>query len=137
MQSQSSRELTGSIEVLQNQAPLADRMRPQTLDEFVGQEHLVGQGKILRTVIQQDKIPSMIFWGPPGSGKTTLARIIAKVTNSEFIQISAVLAGVKDIRKVVERSKTLRHPEGDFVDRRIPFEAEILRSAQNDKRVIL
>lgn len=86
-------------------SPLADRMRPTTLDTFVGQEHLVGTGKILRTIIQQDKIPSMIFWGPPGSGKTTLARIIATITNSNFIQLSAVLAGVKDIREIVEQAK--------------------------------
>ncbi len=86
-------------------APLADRMRPTNLDEFVGQEHLVGEGKILRTIISQDRIPSMIFWGPPGSGKTTLARIIASITNSKFVQISAVLAGVKDIRDIVEQAK--------------------------------
>lgn len=86
-------------------SPLADRMRPTSLDTFVGQEDLVGTGKILRTVIQQDRIPSMIFWGPPGSGKTTLARIIANITNSNFVQLSAVLAGVKDIRDTVEQAK--------------------------------
>src|SRR3989338_4056347 len=91
-------------------SPLADRMRPQSLDEFVGQEHLVGEGKILHTVIKQDTIPSMIFWGPPGSGKTTLARIIANETNSEFVQISAVLAGVGDIRGIVTRAEKHRHP---------------------------
>ena len=84
------------------QAPLADRMRPVSLSEFVGQEHLVGEGKILQTIIGQDIIPSMIFWGPPGSGKTTLARIIAKETSSEFVQISAVLSGVSDIREIVK-----------------------------------
>jgi putative ATPase len=86
-------------------SPLADRMRPKNLDEFVGQEHLVAEGKILRTIIKQDTIPSMIFWGPPGSGKTTLARIIANETNSDFIQVSAVLAGVADIRQIVKRAK--------------------------------
>lgn len=86
-------------------SPLADRMRPRSLREFVGQEHLVGKGNLLHTVINQDTIPSMIFWGPPGSGKTTLARIIAHETNSAFIQISAVLSGVKEIREIVERAK--------------------------------
>src|SRR3989344_6718684 len=90
------------------QAPLADRMRPVSLSEFVGQEHLVGEGKILQTIIGQDIIPSMIFWGPPGSGKTTLARIIAKETSSEFVQISAVLSGVSDIREIVKRAKETR-----------------------------
>ncbi|MCR4263972.1 MAG: replication-associated recombination protein A, partial [Candidatus Roizmanbacteria bacterium] len=89
-------------------SPLADRMRPQSLEEFVGQRHLVGEGKILRTIIAQDTIPSMIFWGPPGSGKTTLARIIANETDSEFIQISAVLSGVQDIRDTVKRAKETR-----------------------------
>jgi len=96
------------MEQMFNDAPLADRMRPRNLEEFVGQEHLVGKGKILQTIIRQDTIPSMIFWGPPGSGKTTLARIIARQTNSEFIQMSAVLAGVKDIRDTVENAKKQR-----------------------------
>ncbi|MFH0969275.1 MAG: replication-associated recombination protein A [Patescibacteria group bacterium] len=87
--------------------PLADRMRPENLSEFVGQPHLVGEGKILSQIIEGDKIPSMIFWGPPGSGKTTLAFIIARKTNSHFIQISAVSSGVKEMRKIFEEAKDM------------------------------
>ena len=83
------------------QAPLAARMRPQTLDEFVGQEHLVGEGRLLRKAIEADEVPSMVLWGPPGSGKTTLARIIAGLTKSHFEPISAVAAGVADLRRIV------------------------------------
>ncbi len=82
-------------------APLAERMRPLYLEEFVGQEHLLGKGRILRAFIESKNIPSLIFWGPPGSGKTTLARIIASSTNSHFISFSAVLSGVKEIREVI------------------------------------
>ena len=77
--------------------PLADRMRPRTLDEFVGQEHLIGSGKPLRVQIERDDHGSMIFWGPPGTGKTTLAKIIANMTKAEFIEFSAVMAGIKEI----------------------------------------
>ena len=86
------------------EAPLADRMRPRTLDEFVGQEHLLSQGKILRQAIESDRLPSMILWGPPGSGKTTLAMIIAKTTGSRFIAFSAVLSGVKEIKEVIKEA---------------------------------
>ena len=82
--------------------PLASRMRPTNLDEFVGQQHLISEGKILRKMIESDNITSMIFWGPPGVGKTTLARIIAKQTKSEFITFSAVTSGIKEIKKVME-----------------------------------
>jgi len=88
--------------------PLADRMRPRTLDEYVGQEHLVGPGKPLRTQIERDDSGSMIFWGPPGTGKTTLAKIIANLTKADFIEFSAVLAGIKEIKQVMadaERAK--------------------------------
>src|SRR5450432_345196 len=88
--------------------PLADRMRPRTLDEYAGQEHLVAPGKPLRVQIERDDTGSLIFWGPPGTGKTTLARIIAHVTKAEFIEFSAVLTGIKEIKQVMadaERAK--------------------------------
>ena len=86
-------------------SPLADRLRPETLEEYVGQEHLVGPGKILRTLIDKDQISSMIFWGPPGVGKTTLARIIAKRSRAEFVDFSAVTSGIKEIRQVMENAE--------------------------------
>lgn len=86
--------------------PLADRMRPETLEEFLGQDEIVGEKKLLREAIKTDKIPSMIFWGPPGTGKTTLAFIIAKQTKSEFVRVSAVSSGLKDLREIIERAKT-------------------------------
>jgi len=91
-------------ELLEREAPLADRMRPKTLNEIVGQDHLLGQGKILRQAIETDHIPSMILWGPPGSGKTTLAMIIASTTGAQFMAFSAVLSGVKEIKEVVQEA---------------------------------
>ncbi|HET8913756.1 MAG TPA: replication-associated recombination protein A, partial [Ktedonobacteraceae bacterium] len=88
--------------------PLAARMRPRTLDEIVGQEHLLGPGRLLRRSIESDHISSMIFWGPPGSGKTTLAEVIARQTHSRFVRLSAVSAGVADLRKTVEEARRLR-----------------------------
>jgi putative ATPase len=88
--------------------PLADRMRPQTLDEFIGQEDLLAPGKPLRTQIEHDELGSMLFWGPPGCGKTTLARIIAKRTKSEFVPFSAVLAGIKEIKEVMAKAEGMR-----------------------------
>src|SRR6202162_2055618 len=85
--------------------PLADRMRPRTLDEFVGQEELLAPGRPLRTQIERDDLNSMLFWGPPGCGKTTLARIIAKRTRSEFIPFSAVLSGIKEIKEVMAKAE--------------------------------
>lgn len=85
--------------------PLADRMRPETLVDFFGQEDLIGEEKLLRKVIEEDRVPSMIFWGPPGTGKTTLAYIIAEQTKSEFIKISAVTSGVKDLKEIIEKAK--------------------------------
>jgi putative ATPase len=92
--------------------PLADRIRPANLENFVGQRHLVGQGKILRTLIKSGDIPSMVFWGPPGSGKTTLAKIIANETKSSFIFTSAVSVGVNEIKKVVSEAKEQLEKEG-------------------------
>ena len=85
--------------------PLADRMRPETLEEFFGQDEIIGEKKLLREVIKTDRIPSMIFWGPPGTGKTTLASIIAKQTKSEFVRVSAVSSGLKDLREIIEKAK--------------------------------
>src|ERR1700689_4163049 len=82
-------------------APLAERMRPRSLDELVGQEHLVGPGKPLRVQIEHDDASSMIFWGPPGVGKTTLAKIIAETTKASFIEFSAVTSGIKEIKQVM------------------------------------
>src|ERR1700704_402608 len=88
--------------------PLADRVRPRTLDEFVGQEHIVGPGKPLRLQIERDDPGSIIFWGPPGTGKTTLAQIIAHVTKAEFIEFSAVLSGIKEIKQVMTDAEKAR-----------------------------
>ena len=85
--------------------PLAARLRPQTLDEYVGQTHLLGRGKVLRRLIESDQISSMIFWGPPGVGKTTLARIIANTTKAAFIDFSAVISGIKEIRAVMQKAE--------------------------------
>src|SRR5436309_5634778 len=88
--------------------PLAARMRPRTLDEILGQEHLLTPGRVLRRSIEEDRIPSIILWGPPGSGKTPLAEVIARQTHAHFVSLSAVSAGVADLRKVVEDARKLR-----------------------------
>ncbi len=110
--------------------PLADRMRPQTLDEFIGQQELLGPGKPLRTQIERDELSSMLFWGPPGCGKTTLARIIAKRTRSEFVPFSAVLAGIKEIKEVMSKAQGARR----YGQRTIVFVDEMHRfnRAQQD-----
>ena len=113
-----------------NTQPLAARLRPQTLSEFVGQTHLLGQGKVLRRLIENDNVSSMIFWGPPGVGKTTLARIIAQHTKSAFIDFSAVTSGIKEIRTVMQKAETNRQ----YGERTIVFVDEIHRfnKAQQD-----
>jgi len=112
------------------QQPLAARLRPETLDEFFGQTHLVGEGKVLRRLIENDQVSSMIFWGPPGVGKTTLARIIAKHTRANFIDFSAVTSGIKDIRTVMKQAEDNRR----FGSKTIVFVDEIHRfnKAQQD-----
>lgn len=111
-------------------APLAARMRPQDLDEIVGQEHLLGKGKVLRRLVESDHISSMIFWGPPGVGKTTLARVIARCTKAEFIDFSAVTSGIREIREVMKQAEENRR----FGGRTIVFVDEIHRfnKAQQD-----
>ena len=110
--------------------PLAARLRPKTLEEFVGQRHLIGEGKVLRRLIEKDQISSMIFWGPPGVGKTTLARIIANSTKATFIDFSAVTSGIKEIREVMQRADDNRR----FGEKTIVFVDEIHRfnKAQQD-----
>lgn len=112
------------------QAPLAERMRPRTLDEFVGQEHLLAPGKPLRLAMEHDDPTSMIFWGPPGTGKTTLAKIIAALTNATFIEFSAVMSGIKEIKQVMVAAEKA----ADFRSRTILFVDEIHRfnKAQQD-----
>ena len=90
---------------MQNQIPLAERMRPKTLDEYVGQTKLVGKGSFLRKAIDDGFVPSMIFWGPPGVGKTSLARVIANTIKLPFYTLSAISSGVKDVREVIENAK--------------------------------
>src|SRR6476661_7514553 len=101
-------------------APLAERLRPASLDEIVGLEDLLGEGRFLRNAIESDRIPSMIFWGPPGSGKTTLARIIAKTTRARFVQFSATSTGIKDIKALMEEARKGRQLRGSktlaFID---------------------
>ena len=110
--------------------PLADRMRPRTLDEFVGQEHILGPGKSLRVQIERDDTGSLIFWGPPGVGKTTLAKIIARMTHADFIEFSAVLAGIKEIKQVMADAERARQ----YGTRTIVFVDEVHRfnKAQQD-----
>ncbi len=116
------------------EAPLADRLRPQKLDEFVGQEHILGHGRLLRRAIQADRLSSLIFYGPPGTGKTTLARIIANTTNGYFITINAVLAGVKEIREAIDSAQNQR---GLYNRRTILFVDEVHRFNKSQQDALL
>ena len=116
------------------QAPLADRLRPQTFDEFVGQEHIVGPDRVLRRAIAAQRVPSFILWGPPGSGKTTLARLVSGVTDSHFEAISAVTSGVADLRRIVAEAK---ERQGMYGQKTILFVDEIHRFNKSQQEVIL
>ena len=115
-------------------APLAERLRPQSLDEFIGQEHLVGKGAVLRCMIESGRIPSMVFWGPPGVGKTTLANIIANTIKAPFYKLSAINSGVKDVREVIQKAKNNR-----FFDSAAPilFIDEIHRFSKSQQDSLL
>src|SRR5690554_2981498 len=114
--------------------PLAERLRPQNLDEFIGQEHLVGKGAVLRRMIESGRIPSIIFWGPPGVGKTTLANIIANTIKAPFYKLSAINSGVKDVREVIQKAKGTR-----FFDSAAPilFIDEIHRFSKSQQDSLL
>ena len=96
--------------------PLAERLRPSSLDDYIGQRHLIGEGAVLRRAIESGRVPSMIFWGPPGVGKTTLAYIISKQVNRHFYQLSAINSGVKDVREIIDRAKMLPEAPILFID---------------------
>jgi putative ATPase len=127
-------EVSVEDEGLLHDVPLAARMRPRSLGEFVGQEHLVGEGRVLRKSIESDQLPSMIIWGPPGSGKTTLAYVIASVTKSHFSPLSAVSAGVADLRRIVNEAKRRRKPSGQ---RTVMFIDEIHRFNKSQQDAVL
>ena len=115
-------------------APLAERMRPQSIAEYVGQGHILGEGKLLRRLIETDRLTSLIFWGPPGSGKTTLARIIANATKSHFIFFSAIMSGIKEIREVVKEAEDTLKYQGK---RTILFVDEIHRFNKSQQDAFL
>ena len=119
---------------LQDQAPLASRMRPRTFEEFVGQEHIIGPGRVLRRTIESDQLPSIILWGPPGTGKTTLAHVVAATTQSHFSPISAVTSGVRDLRQIAADARDRLGVEGR---RTVLFIDEIHRFNKAQQDVIL
>ena len=122
------------LKQLSREAPLAARMRPRTFDELVGQEHIVGPDRVLRRSIEADQVPSMVLWGPPGSGKTTLALLIASVTRSHFAQVSAVAAGVADLRTIIQEARDRLGMQGQ---RTILFIDEIHRFNKAQQDVVL
>ena len=123
-------EQTSLFDDRSSTGPLADRMRPETLDDYAGQKHLLAEGKILRRMIDRDEVQSMIFWGPPGVGKTTLARIIARCTKANFIIFSAVTSGIREIKEVMGKAEAAR----SMGEKTIVFVDEIHRfnKAQQD-----
>ena len=118
----------------ETEAPLAARMRPRSLDEFVGQDAIVGPGRLLRRAIEADQLSSLIFYGPPGTGKTTLARVIANTTMAQFVAINAVLGGVKDIRAAIELAQT---HSGQHGRRTILFVDEVHRFNKSQQDALL
>lgn len=123
-----------SDSILHRQAPLATRMRPRNLDEFVGQQHLVGDGRVLRRMIDEDRMHSLILWGPPGSGKTTLAQLVSNMTKSKFVQLSAVTSGVRDLRREAEEAQ---HRLGATGVRTVLFVDEIHRFSKSQQDALL
>ena len=123
-----------ATERLKAQAPLAARMRPRTLDEIVGQRHLVAKGSPLRVLIEADRLSSVIFWGPPGTGKTTLAEVVALTTQRYFERLSAVSAGVTDVRESIERAAERL---GQFGNGTIVFIDEIHRFSTSQQDALL
>jgi len=119
---------------MQSQSPLAERMRPQNLDQYVGQKHLVGQGAVLRKAIESSQLPSMIFWGPPGVGKTTLAYIISQALDRPFFNLSAINSGVKDVREVIDKAAQLKD---GFLGMPILFIDEIHRFSKSQQDSLL
>ena len=119
---------------LRDQAPLAARLRPRSLDDVVGQQHLVGAGRPLRTLVEQDRLTSAIFWGPPGTGKTSLAEVVARTTRRTFERMSAVNAGVKDVREAIERA---RQRLGEHGTGTILFLDEIHRFSKSQQDALL
>src|SRR5438132_1352497 len=119
---------------LKKAQPLAARMRPRTLEEFVGQEHFLGAGKLLRRLLQADRLGSVIFYGPPGSGKTALAHVIAQHSKRRFRQVNAVAAGVKELRDLLEEARTELQNSGQ---RTILFVDEIHRFNRTQQDVLL
>lgn len=119
---------------MQNLPPLAERLRPQNLDEYVGQKHLVGEGAVLRKAIESGRIPSMIFWGPPGVGKTTLATIISQNLDRPFFALSAINSGVKDVREVIDKAAAMK---GSFMGMPILFIDEIHRFSKSQQDSLL
>ena len=120
--------------ILDRQAPLATRMRPRTLDEFVGQPKLVAPGRVVRRMMEQDRLHSMILWGPPGSGKTTLAQLISRITQSHFVEMSAVTSGVRDIRREADEAQ---HRIGATATRTVLFVDEIHRFSKSQQDALL